>query len=679
MTLAERIERLRKDIREHDYRYFVLNEPVISDYEYDRLMEELVGLETAHPELVTPDSPTQRVGGQPLSGFPIVRHPVPMQSISNTYDHNEVLEFDRRVREWLGAETVAYTVELKIDGVAVSLRYHDGVLTQGATRGDGVRGDDITANLRTIRSIPLRIDVEDAVAAHLEVRGEVYLSHARFEAINRARAERGEALFVNPRNAAAGSLKLLDPRLVAQRGLGIFVYSLLFEEEETVEARWPELGSHHQRLQWMARHGFPVNPHVRRFASIQEAIAYCDAWQNRRRDLPYDIDGMVIKVDALTGQRRLGATLKSPRWAVAFKFAAQRASTVLKDIHLQVGRTGVVTPVAILEPVFVAGTTVSRATLHNEEEIRRRDVRIGDTVYIEKGGDIIPKVVEVDLGKRPPDTRPFVMPRSCPVCGSDLVRIRDEVAIRCENASCPAQAQARIEHFAGRDGMDIEGLGPAVTAQLLKRGLVRDVGDVYALTRAQLAALERMGEKSADNLLQAIEASKTRPLDRVIFSLGIPHVGERAARLLAERFGSMTALMTASKEAMEAVPEIGPTIADSVETFFKNERNRVVIEKLRAAGVTMETSEMQRASSGAARPLEGQIFVLTGTLSRYTRDEAAARIETLGGRVTSSVSKKTHYVIAGENAGSKLDKAQALGVPVLNEEAFEALIGELNH
>jgi DNA ligase (NAD+) len=676
MTPAERIEQLRREIREHDRRYFILAAPTISDYAYDLLTQELRALEAAHPDLVTPDSPTQRVGGAPLSAFPVVEHPVPMLSISNTYDADEVMEFDRRVRDLTADLTgaYAYVVELKIDGVAVSLRYEGGALALGATRGDGLRGDDITANLRTIRALPLRIPVEHPAGADIEVRGEVYLSHAHFEKMNETRQEHGEPAFVNPRNAAAGSLKLLDPRQVAERPLQAFIYALRFEDEAGALAAHPDLDSHYRRLAWLAGHGFPTNPHVGRFHTIQEAMAYCDAWETRRSSLPYDIDGMVIKVDSIRLQEHLGATLKSPRWVVAYKFKAQRAATLLKDIRLQVGRTGVVTPVAILEPVFLAGSTISRATLHNEDEIRRKDIRIGDTVFIEKGGEVIPKVVGVDLDRRPADALPFVMPPDCPVCGAALARIGDEVAVRCENAACPAQVQARVEHFTARDGMDIDGFGPAVTEQLLARRLIDDVGDLYRLTREQLMALDRMGEKSADRLLRALEASKDRPLDRVLFSLGIPHVGERAARLIADHFRSTNALMAASPEDLAAIPEIGPTIAESVVAFFRNASNRAIVEKLRQAGVSLSLPEPETPAGAGARPLAGAIFVLTGALARYTRDEAAARIEALGGRVASSVSKKTRYVVAGENPGSKLDRARELGVPVLDDQAFEQLL-----
>jgi DNA ligase (NAD+) len=682
MSPVDRIKQLRQEIRDHDHRYHGLAEPVVSDYDYDVLMKELLDIEAAHPDLVTPDSPTQRVGGAPYSSFPVVTHPVPMLSISNTYDADEILDFDRRVRDILGDEEAhSYVVELKIDGVAVSLRYEDGVLILGSTRGDGVQGDNITANLRTIRSIPLRIAVDHPAINQLEVRGEVYLSHAGLEQMNQVRSEREDPLFANPRNATAGSLKLLDSRQVAERPLQVFLYSLRFEDETGVLAVQPELDSHYGRLQWLAGHGFSTNTNAQRFDTIDGAIGYCKAWESKRSDLPYDIDGMVIKVDSIRLQKELGATLKSPRWVVAYKFAAQRAVTRLNDIRLQVGRTGVVTPVAELEPVFLAGSTISRATLHNEDEILRKDIRIGDTVVIEKGGDVIPKVVEVDFDKRQEGAPPFKMPAECPICHTPLMRIQDEVALRCENVSCPAQIQARLEHFTARNAMDIDGFGPAVAEQLLSHDLMQDVGDIFSLTQEQFMALERMGPKSADNLIRSIEASKDRPLDRILFSLGIPHVGERAARQIADRRRSLDQIMTATVEELATIPEIGPTIAESVVNFFQNDQNRTVIEKLRQAGLNMKLPELPVGT--ASQALNGKIFVITGTLSNYTRDEAAARIESSGGRVTASVSKKTNYILAGESAGSKLDKAQALGIQVLDETAFEQLFetgsdGQLN-
>ncbi len=681
MSPAERIEVLREQIRSHDHRYFVLAEPVISDYDYDMLVNELRDLESAHPDLITPDSPTQRVGGTPTSSFPVVRHPVPMLSIGNTYNDDEIRDFDRRIRDLLGPERAyAYTVELKIDGVAVSLRYEDGALALGATRGDGEQGDDITANLRTIRSIPLRIAEESPRLNNIEVRGEVYLPHDGFRDLNALRAGREEPLFANPRNATAGSLKLRHPRVVAERPLRVFLYTVRFEDENGAIAEQPELDSHFERLSWLAGQGFPTNVEARRFDTIEEVIAFCHDWEERRTSLSYDIDGMVIKVDSIALHGELGATLKSPRWAIASKFAAQRAMTRLTDIRLQVGRTGVVTPVAELEPVFLAGSTISRATLHNEEEITRKDLRVGDTVFIEKGGDVIPKVVEVDMSKREDGSVKFEMPKVCPVCETTLVRVGDEVAVRCGNAACPAQTQARITHFTARNAMDIEGFGPAVTEQILGSGLIEDVSGIYYLDKERLGALERMGEKSADNLLRGIKASKDRPLDRLLFGLGIPHVGERAARQIARHLRSIDGIMAATEEELVAVPEIGPKIAESIVSFFQNERNLEIIQKLRAAGLRMELeppeggADAQALAEGGehAQVLADKIVVITGTLPNHTRDEMADRITAAGGRVTSSVSKKTDYLVAGENAGSKLKKAQSLGVEILNEEEIEA-------
>ncbi len=676
MSPAERIEVLRREIRSHDHRYFVLDDPVISDYDYDMLVNELRDLESAHPDLITPDSPTRRVGGTPSSTFPVVRHPVPMLSIGNTYNDEEIRDFDRRIRDMLGPESVhAYAVELKIDGVAVSLRYEDGALALGATRGDGEQGDDITANLRTIRSIPLRIAEERPLLNNIEVRGEVYLSHDGFRTLNELRAEREEPLFANPRNATAGSLKLRDPRIVAERPLRVFLYTLRFADEAGALAEQPELDSHFQRLGWLADQGFPTNREAQRFATIGEVIDFCQEWEARRSSLSYDIDGMVIKVDSIGLHGELGATMKSPRWAIASKFAAQRAVTRLQEIRLQVGRTGVVTPVAEFEPVFLAGSTISRATLHNEEEIRRKDLRVGDTVFVEKGGDVIPKVVSVDLSKREDGSTPFVMPTACPVCETTLVRVGDEVAVRCGNAACPAQMQARVTHFTARNAMDIEGFGPAVTEQILENGLIDDVGDIYGLTREQLGTLERMGERSADNLLRGIETSRDRPLDRLLFSLGIPHVGERVARQIADRFRSMKGIMAASEEDLVAVPEIGPKIAECIVSFFRNERNLEIVAKLQEAGLNLALAMTDVPEDNAgSQALADKIFVITGTLSNYTREEMADLIASAGGRVTSSVSKKTDYLVAGENAGSKLQKAQSLGVEILSEQETETLI-----
>jgi len=672
MSPAERIEALRREIRSHDYQYFVVADPVISDYDYDMLMVELQNLESVHPQLITPDSPTQRVGESPSSSFPVVQHSVPMLSIGNTYNDDEIRDFDRKIHDMLGHDReYAYVVELKIDGVAVSLRYKESLLTLGATRGDGEEGDNITANLRTIKSIPLRMMEGNPLFNNIEVRGEVYLPHDGFRELNVLRKQRQEPLFANPRNATAGSLKQHDPRVVAERPLRVFLYNLHFEDETTVLAERPELDSHFQRLLWLARQGFPTNREARRFNSIAEVISFCAEWEARRSSLPYDIDGIVIKVDSIGMHEELGTTLKSPRWTIASKFAAQRAATILKEIHLQVGRTGVVTPVAELEPVFLAGSKISRATLHNEEEIHRKDLRVGDTVFIEKGGDVIPKVISVDLSKRSPGALSFVLGTDCPACHYPLVRVRDEVAVRCENAACSAQMQARVTHFTARNAMDIDGFGPAITKQIIEQHLIEDVGDIYRLTHEQLSELDRMAEKSAEKLLRNIEASRNRSLARLLFSLGIPHVGDRVAQQISDRFRCLDRIIATSDEELVAIPEVGPKIAESIVSFFQNKRNLEIIRKLRAAGLRMELTPTDIRNDTQA--LRGKTFVITGTLTAYTRDQAAARITAAGGRLTSNVSRKTDFVIAGENAGSKLQKAQTLELNVLTEIDFERL------
>lgn len=670
MDVKERIEELRRQVREHDWRYYVLNEPVVSDYEYDMLMRELVGLERKHPELISPDSPTQRVGGEPTPEFPTVVHSVPMLSLSNAYSPEELFDFNRRVRSALPGESIEYVVELKIDGVAVSLKYENGLFVQGATRGDGVRGDDITPNLKTIRSIPLRLLTDDPRFLNIGVRGEVYLSGENFRRLNEFRRSYGETPFANPRNAAAGSLKLQDPKLVAQRGLDIFVYAIQLPEQAIDEGL-----THFQCLNIMGQIGLPVNRNFTLCKDIQEVLDYCHYWEGKRHELPYETDGVVVKVNSPSQQRRLGSTVKSPRWVVAYKFPAEEAMTTLKEIVLQVGRTGTVTPVAILEPVRLLGTTISRATLHNQDEVRRKDVRIGDTVVLEKGGEVIPKVVRVILDRRLPGSVPFVMSDRCPACGSKLVRYPEEVAVRCENLACPAQLRRRIQHFASRQAMDIEGLGPAVIEQLVDHRLVADHGDLYYLRMEDLVPLERMAEKSAQNLLNAIEKSKKNPLDRLIFALGIRHVGVGAARILAERFPSMDRLRWVTQEELESVYEIGPKMAASVVAFFQNEQNIEVLDKLRRAGVNFEG---EVAEEEKELTFAGKVFVLTGALEEYTREEAAELVRSLGGQVVSSVSKKTDYVLVGRNPGSKLDKAKKLGIAILTEEEFKALCaGEL--
>jgi DNA ligase (NAD+) len=662
--IRSRIEQLRAEIREHDYRYHVLDQPVISDAEYDRLMRELVEWESRYPEWITPDSPTQRVGGAPLEGFEKVRHKTPMLSLANAFGPQDLREFDRRVRNALPGEDVEYVCELKIDGLAVSLIYENGVFVRGATRGDGETGEDITANLRTIKAIPLSLPRP----LSLEVRGEAYLPRKEFARINREREEAGEPLFANPRNAAAGSLRQLDPRVAAHRNLSLFAYAVGDVEGVTLE-------THYEGLQLLKEMGFKVNPELRLCADIEEVIAFIESWAAKRSGLPYEIDGMVIKVNRYDQQARLGATAKSPRWAIAYKFAAEQAETVLREIEVSVGRTGAVTPTAILDPVQLAGTTVSRATLHNEDIIRELDVRLGDTVVVQKAGDIIPEIVRVIKEKRTGNERIFRMPTHCPECGSELVRLEGEVALRCINPRCQAQIREGIIHFVSRDAMNIEGLGERVVTQLFEAGLIRDVADLYALTEEQLLPLERMGKKSVENLLASIARSKENSVERLIFGLGIRFIGEKAAKLLAQHFKTLDRLMEASFDELVAVPEIGPKMADSIRRYFAQETVHGVIGKLRAAGVNFSYRGPAPVTDQSS-PFAGKTFVLTGTLTRFDRKEAGARIEERGGKVTNSVSKKTDYVIAGEKAGSKLDKARELGIPILDEETLLAWLGE---
>ncbi|MCG3176133.1 MAG: DNA ligase [Candidatus Omnitrophica bacterium] len=658
----KRVTELRRILRHHDRLYYQAGKSEISDREYDGLMRELARLESEHPELRAEDSPTQKVSGRPTGTFKTVRHPVPMLSIDNAYDKTELAQFDERVRRSLGVDGLEYVVELKIDGVSLSLMYEKGLLVRAVTRGDGTSGDDITANARTIEDIPQKLTGPAAGDARLEVRGEVYLPVPVFEALNVDRQRTGEEPFANPRNAAAGSLKLLDPEIVKSRKLRFFAHSV--GEHETERTR-----THMELLARFKKAGLPVESHTRLCVSLSELERVCDEWDAKRSGLPYETDGLVIKVNDLASQRRLGATAKCPRWAVAYKFAPERAMTRLEDIGVQVGRTGVLTPVAYLAPVQLAGTTVSRATLHNADEIQRLDVRIGDTVLVEKSGEIIPKVVEVVRSKRGGKERVFEMPDRCPVCGGRVLREEEEAAHRCQNASCPAQLKARILHYASRKAMDIEGLGEALVDQLVDKGLVRDLAELYALTSERLSALERMGERSSANLLEQMSASKTRDLGRFVFALGIRHVGVTSARALAEVFGTLDDLSRASRQRLEAVDAVGPVIAESLAAFFGDAANKDLLKRLAAAGV--RPAPVASASSG---PLTGRVYVLTGTLEGMTRDEAAQRILARGGRVASSVSKKTTGVIAGRDAGSKLEAARKLGVPVLDEREFIRLV-----
>lgn len=657
--IRKEAERLRKELHEHDYRYYVLSQPTISDYQYDQLMQRLIELERQYPELITPDSPTQRVGGEPTKEFPTVTHEVPMLSLANTYSEEELLDFDRRVKELLGGQPYRFVAELKIDGVAISLLYRDGIFIRGATRGDGTQGDDITNNLKTIRSIPLRVPSGRGLPKNFEVRGEIFMTKKDFEAMNRRQEELGEKTFVNARNSTSGTLKLQDPKIVAQRKLSMFAYYL-----RTTDI---PLRSHYENLQLLKKLGFVVNEHIRLCNTIVEVKAYCDEWGKKRASLPYDIDGVVVKVDSLAQQEELGAVAKSPRWAIAYKYPAEKVETILKDITLQVGRVGTITPVAELQPVFVGGTTVSRATLHNEDYIKELDIRIGDTVYVEKGGDVIPKVSGVNISKRPKNSSPFKFPTKCPECGSKIFRPEGEAAYYCENFECPAQVRGRIEHFAQRRAMNIEGLGEAIIDLLVSQGLIHNVADIYDLKKEQIASLERMGEKSAQNLLDGIEASKRLPFHRVLFGLGIRFVGEGVAKLLADNFPSIEQLQRATQEELESVEGIGPRIAESVVRFFNDKHSRQLIDRLAKAGVHMK-AEKKKVSTDL--PFAGKTFVLTGGLESMSRDEAKEKIESLGGKTASSVSTKTDYVIVGKDAGSKLVKAKALGIPTLSEEEF---------
>jgi DNA ligase (NAD+) len=654
---SRRAENLRRELQEHDYRYYVLAEPSIPDEQYDALIKELEDLERIHPELRTADSPTQRVGGEPTKEFRTVAHPTPMLSLGNSYSEEEIREFDKRVSTLLSPATPKYVTELKFDGVAIALQYRDGVFHRGATRGDGTHGDDITNNLKTVRSIPLRLRTTGKDLGSIEVRGEAFMHRSDFDLMNRRRAERNEKLFINPRNATAGTLKLQDPRVVAGRRIRFSAYSL-------IGAGAPG-GSHNTHLQKLRALGFSVSEYVCLCSSIDEVIDFWRAWEGKRESLPYDIDGVVVKVDSLEHQDRLGAISKSPRWAIAFKFASRKAETTLQTIVLQVGRQGTITPVAELEPVFLGGSTVSRATLHNVDYINELDLRHGDTVIVEKGGDVIPKITGVVRAKRPRGARRFVMPRTCPVCSSDLHRPEGEANYYCDNAECPAQVRARIEHFAHRGAMDIEGLGEAAVDQLVQLGLVQNCADLYSLYqhRETLVSLERWGEKSTQNLLDAIAASRRQPFQRVLFALGIRHVGARVARVLADTCRSVDTLMTTPTDDLQAIPAVGPKIAESIATFFGEKRNRRLLKELSGAGLRLST--MEDSSNG---PLSGQTFVLTGTLPSLTRDQARQLIEDHGGSVSSSVSKRVDYVVVGDSPGSKSAKARSLGITTITEE-----------
>ncbi len=657
----KRVEALRGQLRRHERLYYVESRPEITDAEFDRLMRELIDLEAEHPELASPDSPSRRVGGEPAEGFATVVHAEVMLSLENAYSWEEAQAWLARATRVLGREPRGFVAELKIDGLSISLRYEGGRLVRGATRGDGTRGEDVSDNVRTIRTIPLAI----AESSALEVRGEVYYAKKAFERVNAGREAQGEPLFMNPRNAAAGTMRLLDSRITAKRRLDVWLYAVV-EASPVPESQSVALG----RLKAL---GFPVNPHWKKCETFDEVREFVESWHEKRRGLEFETDGVVIKVDDRSTQEELGATAKSPRWALAYKYPAQEATTVVREIGVQVGRTGTLTPVAHFDPVVLAGSTVKRATLHNYEDLARKDVRVGDTVVIEKGGDVIPKVVRVILEKRPKGARPFRMPEKCPVCGDPVVREEDEVATRCVNPACPAVVREALRHFCGRRAMNIEGLGDKLVDQLVTAGLLTDVASIYDLEASELVELERWGEKSAANLVEEIEKSKGNDASRLLFALGIRHVGEKAAKTLIGRFGSIGALAAASEDELQSVEEVGPNTAAALLAWFAHPRQRALVENLRRHGVRLDGQIQARPPEGV---LTGKTVVITGTLSGITREEAAQRLGEAGAKVVGSVSKKTDYVVVGESAGSKLDKAKAVGVPVVTWEEMRKLLGK---
>jgi DNA ligase (NAD+) len=664
---AERqIEQLRQQLQYHNYRYYVLDDPQVTDAEYDQLLRRLQELETAFPDLIKPDSPTQRVGATPLEVFGTVLHSLPMLSLDNAFSAEEVRDFDARIRRQLGQrDPIEYVAEPKIDGLAVELVYVDGLFVQGSTRGDGVRGEDITQNLRTIKTIPLRLMTvaHDPILRRLEVRGEVYMTKRDFQRLNAHREEEGEPTFANPRNASAGSLRQLDPRITAGRPLAMFCYGVGVVEGVTFPTHW-------EVLQSLARWGFRINPHGERCQGIEAALGYYERLREQREELPYEIDGVVVKVNTLALQEVLGTRSRSPRWALAYKFEPKQAVTRVKDIAVQVGRTGALTPVALLEPVQVAGVEVSRASLHNPDELARRDVRAGDWVMVQRAGDVIPDIVEVLKERRTGEEKPFEMPTRCPVCGSAVVRLEEEVVPRCVGLLCAAKLKESIVHFASKRGMDIEGLGDKTVDQLVERGLVKDIGDLYFLTKDDLLKLDRLADKSASNLIAAIERSKQTTLPRFLYALGIRHVGEHVADVLAREYPDWQVLQRAAYEELQGIHEIGPRIAQSIVAFFQDAGNQGVLEKLDRGGV--RATALQRPAVNQS--LRGQTLVFTGELQSYTRPEAKRLVEARGGRVTASVSRSTSYVVAGADAGSKLDQARKLGVSVLTEDEFQALL-----
>ncbi len=667
-NILKKIEELREKIRYHNYCYYVMDNPTVSDAEYDRLMRDLIELEEKYPRYITPSSPTQRVGIEPVSEFDKVKHIFPMLSLANAFSSEELRAFGQRVKKIIPQQRLKYVSELKIDGLAVALVYENGIFVRGATRGDGVTGEEVTSNLRTVKAIPLKLFGED-IPPRIEVYGEVYIKKSDFKKLNEERIKKGESLFANPRNAAAGSVRQLDPRITAQRRLDTFIYRATFPEGN-------KFNTHMEVLNYLKKIGFKVNPHIKLCRDIEVAINYCQEWIEKKEEMDYEIDGMVIKVNSLRVREELGSTTRSPRWAIANKFPAQQVTTKVRDIIVQVGRTGALTPVAVLDPVRISGSVVQRATLHNEDEIKRKDVRIGDIVLVQKAGEVIPEVVKVIKEKRTGNEKEFVIPAQCPVCGAKVFRPEGEVVSRCNSLTCPAQIKERIRHFASRNAMDIEGLGPAIIDQLVEKDLIRDISNLYFLKRDDLISLERMAEKSADNLLDAIKKSREKSLANLIYGLGIRYVGVHTSEVITRYYPTLDKFKKASLEELIEINEIGPKIAESIILFFKEMENLAIIERLRRSGLNFGQEEEIGRKKKGTQILAGMQFVLTGTLKDFTRTQAKKIISELGGRVTGSVSKKTDYVIAGEDPGSKYQKAQKLRITIIDEKKFKGIITE---
>lgn len=660
--IENEMNKLREVIENHNYQYYVLDKPIISDYEYDQLMKRLIAIEQKYPDLITPDSPTQRVGAGPLEEFKTARHLVPMLSLSNAFSDQDLFDFDQRIKKKFPSQSIDYVVEPKIDGLAIALIYENGILKRGATRGDGFTGEDISQNLRTINSIPLKLRGSELLNT-IEVYGEVYINKGSFKKLNEERARENENLFANPRNAAAGSVRQLDPAITAKRQLDTFIYRVTFLNGN-------DFKTHLEVLDFLEHAGFRVNPNIEQCTDIKEAIDCCKSWKIQKNKLNYDIDGMVIKVNQLSLREELGSTSKSPRWAIAYKFPAEQMTTVIRDIIVGVGRTGALTPVAILEPVIISGSKVHRATLHNEDEISRKDIRIGDTVLIQKAGEVIPEIVRVIKERRSGKEKIFHIPQKCPVCKSQVVKLDEEVVSRCNNISCPAQIKERIKHFVSRQAMDIDGLGSALIEQLVDKKLIKDFADLYFLEKENLIQLDRMAEKSSDNIIKAIKGSKQRPLSNLIYALGIRHAGNYASKLLAGKINNLLDLQNLPREDLVNIKEIGPKIADSIVLFFRKKENLEIINKLIDAGVNVSSQEKNEKK----QPLKGTQFVLTGTLEHFTREKAGNEIERLGGRVTGNVTKNTNYVVVGKEPGQKQQKAEAMGIRIIMEDEFMKML-----